>query len=85
MKEPWNFEDPSCKGINTEIFFPEAKTNPPNLDIIKTMCASCVHKVECLEWALHYEGTGIWAGTVEADRKRIRAKRNIILKEEYRA
>ena len=83
MLPPWEFEDPSCKDIDTDIFYPEATTNPVNLPMIKTMCNSCLHKADCLEWALHYEGFGIWAGTVEADRKRIRAKRNIVLKEDH--
>ena len=82
MREPWTFEDPSCRGIDTEVFYPETKTNPPELPIIRTICGGCIHRADCLEWAVHNERFGIWAGTTEADRRRIRANRNIILKEE---
>jgi len=95
MKEPWNFEDPSCKGIDTDIFFPqERKTidsqsrefyDNDTVNLIRAICNGCVERKACLQWALHHELHGIWAGTTPSHRQSIRAKHNIILKEENSA
>lgn len=77
MQAPWEFEDPSCLGIDTEIFFPVEADYPPNLPLIRSMCFSCNERAKCLEWAVHNERFGIWAGTTENQRKAIRRQRNI--------
>lgn len=82
MREPWTFEDPSCKDIDTDLFYSERNREPENLDLIRIMCKRCPEAKDCLEWAIHNERFGVWAGTTEHQRKLIRRQRRIILKEE---
>ena len=92
MKEPWTFEDPSCRDIGTEVFFPvegpegnfrnTKQEDPEILSMIKSLCSGCVERKHCFEWALHNERYGIWGGYTAQELRLIRKKRNIVLKEE---
>jgi WhiB family redox-sensing transcriptional regulator len=43
----------------------------------KAVCAACPVKEQCLEYALTNREYGVWGGTTEAERRRIRtARRN---------
>ena len=64
----------ACNNVDTEIFFPEdpsAKTEAVEL------CSQCNSSDKCLEYALHNDVQGIWAGTNEYERKKIRRQRGI--------
>ena len=78
MRGPWQFEEPLCAEVGGEFWFPDKEDN---LDIsasfAKSICHKCTHKDECLEWALGNEKFGIWGGTNEKTRQRIRSKRGI--------
>ena len=76
MRVPTSFENPLCAEVDTELFFPE-KGEQNKSAIAKSLCLQCPHIDECLEWALRYERYGIWGGTNELTRKRIRSKRKI--------
>lgn len=85
MREPWEYEDPSCAEIGGDLFFPEKEGQPfGNIEIAmaKRICLSCPHKTECAEWGINNEIYGIWGGLVETDRRRVRKERSIILREE---
>jgi WhiB family redox-sensing transcriptional regulator len=61
----------SCKDIfNPNIFFPESKEQEAKcLPIVRTICAGCPERKECLDYALKEEiPHGIWAGTTPAQR-----------------
>ena len=77
MSNPYEFpdlSDASCKGINTELFFPDANLNQfsPEMKTIKAMCAQCPVRKACLTYALHVEVDGIWAGTGVNQRRLLR-------------
>lgn len=63
----------ACQGLDTEIFFPD---RGESLKPAKTVCEQCIVKDECLEFALsHGERFGVWGGTSERERRRIRRAR----------
>lgn len=62
-----------CQYTDSEIFFPE---KGGSVRAAKRVCAGCVVRAECLEYALaNEEKFGVWAGTSEAQRRRILASR----------
>lgn len=83
MLEPWNFDDPNCASIDTEVFYPDLyeafQYSAYAVKTIKNLCGSCKHQVDCLEWSLHHEGYGLWAGYSERERRVIRKQRGIVL------
>lgn len=59
-----------CTETDPEVFFPErgGKTRPA-----KRVCRSCEVRAECLAYALgHGVEHGIWGGTSEQERRRLR-------------
>ena len=62
----------ACFGADPTIFFPE-RGEPTTL--AKEMCRSCPVRDECLAHAMaHNEKFGIWGGTSERERRRMRAR-----------
>lgn len=62
-----------CKGANPDIFYPERGASSNEA---KKICMSCSVKEECLEFALETcEEIGIWGGTSEYQRRKIRKER----------
>ena len=74
--------EPICRQIDPDMFFPEPD-DPQRFQLTKMAkqaCSVCPYIVECLAGALERnEPFGIWGGTTEQDRKRM--KRGIVLKE----
>jgi WhiB family redox-sensing transcriptional regulator len=68
-----------CASIDPELFFPEENANAimTARKVAQDICGSCEQIEKCLEYALHNDVTGIWAGTYDTDRKEIRKKRGI--------
>ncbi len=63
-------EQANCRGVDPELFFPAR--GKPTRDA-KALCKGCVVREECLDYALaHGERWGIWGGTTERDRRRLR-------------
>lgn len=62
-----------CRGMDPAIFFPErGQDSRP----AKACCAACPVRTQCLEDALeHDDHHGIWGGTSERERRRIRYDR----------
>lgn len=68
-----------CAQIGTDYYFTQDdKPTYDNLHIIKEICHSCPSRTPCLEYALHVNVLGIWGGTVEHERKKIRRARGIV-------
>lgn len=62
-----------CVGLNPDIFFP-AKGD--DFKSAKAVCAACAVRAECLEYALATEQRfGVWGGTSERERRKLRAGR----------
>lgn len=58
-----------CREIGGDVFFPEAGTD--NRQAIN-VCKACPVISECLDYALAARVVGIWGGTSERDRRRLR-------------
>src|SRR4051795_8076807 len=62
-----------CRKVDPELFFPAAGRHPTSA---KKICARCPVQPDCLGWALaNNEEFGVWGGTSEQERRRMRAKR----------
>lgn len=63
----------ACRGADPDLFFP---AQGESLDPAKQICAECVVRDECLEYALEQrERFGVWGGTSERERRRLRRRR----------
>lgn len=66
----------ACRGIDADIFYPEADDDDGDAEAAKAICAECPVRQACLEHALaHREREGIWGGTTERERRRILRQR----------
>lgn len=70
----WN-EGALCAQTDPELFFPEVGQT----DVVREarqLCARCPLQQECREYAIHHgELHGIWGGTTDRERRRIRMER----------
>jgi len=59
-----------CAEVDPDLFYPES--GAPNRDA-KRICAGCDVRAKCLAYALaHRERFGVWGGTTERERRRMR-------------
>jgi WhiB family transcriptional regulator, redox-sensing transcriptional regulator len=64
-----------CSEVDPEIFFPERGGSSK---AARSVCAQCDVRMECLEYALNNkEQFGIWGGTSERERRRLRKERSM--------
>lgn len=62
----------ACRGLDPVLFHPERGESTREA---KAVCAECSVRVECLSWALTtYQVHGIYGGTSERERRRIRQR-----------
>jgi len=71
-----NFPEAKCaeSDFNPDTWFPEAVRNlgvrEEDTFIARTLCGSCVHQVDCLQFALDNGiGDGIWGGLLPEERR----------------
>lgn len=65
----------SCRGLDPAIFFPDRGMS---LAPAQKICGDCIVVDECLEHALtHGERFGVWGGTSERERRRLRRARRL--------
>ena len=65
----------ACLGLDPNLFFPERGAS---VDAAKRVCMSCPVRAECLEFALvEVVKHGIFGGTSERERRRLRRERGI--------
>lgn len=68
---PW-MRDAACRGMDPELFFPE-KGASWDVQEARGVCAGCPVRTECLTYAMdHTERHGVWGGTSERERRRLR-------------
>jgi len=75
------FKNPiNCDGIPVDAFFPEKNTEAaiPQTRLAKRVCDNCLAKEECLEYALSHSVMGIWGGTTENERRKLRRKLKVL-------
>lgn len=69
----------NCMGVDPDLFFPERGSSTYEA---KEVCRGCVVREDCLEYAIvNSEKFGIWGGLSERERRRVRRRRNIELRE----
>ncbi len=67
--EPKWWDHGACKGLNSDMFYPDDEVSAASA---KAVCGSCVVQSACLEHALTLrEKAGVWGGATERDRRRI--------------
>lgn len=63
----------ACRDADPNIFFPEKGATKAAVREAKAVCRACPVKAECLAGALERrEMYGIWGGTTETDRRKLR-------------
>jgi WhiB family redox-sensing transcriptional regulator len=63
----------ACRDTDTGLFFPESDDDAA---AALSLCAECPVRDACLEFALTTnQADGIWGGTTETERRRIRRRR----------
>jgi len=63
----------ACRGVNPELFFPAPGQTTAQA---KAICASCPVATSCRDENL-FEQFGVWGGTSERQRQRIRGRRRV--------
>jgi len=68
---------PACAGEDPELFFPIGENGPALLQTeeAKSVCRSCPLMDSCLQGALERNEQGVWGGTDDAERRRIKRRR----------
>ena len=75
MRRPSWQERAACRGMGPQLFYPE-KGNPADAWEAKELCRTCPVRPDCLEYALDTgDRHGIWGGTTEKPRMRMRGER----------
>ncbi|MCW2899251.1 MAG: whiB5 [Streptosporangiaceae bacterium] len=62
----------ACRSVDPEVFFPTAVAGPElevQVSVAKAVCAGCVVRPACLEWALSGLPDGIAGGMTEHERR----------------
>jgi WhiB family redox-sensing transcriptional regulator len=74
QQKQWTWRhEAACRDFDTDVFFPDSDENAgPAIAI----CATCPVREQCLDFALSTnQADGIWGGTTETERRRIRRRR----------
>jgi WhiB family redox-sensing transcriptional regulator len=67
-----------CADSDPELFFPETRNANTLIKAARAICAGCPFRVECSEYAIAEPMLkGVWGGTTEIDRRRIRHRRRL--------
>ena len=68
----------ACRDAEPEIFFPISDRDVVSRTAALRVCSGCTIRSECLEVAMRDRSLlGIWGGTTEADRERLRRPRRV--------
>jgi WhiB family redox-sensing transcriptional regulator len=75
MINPW-VEDAPCKGIDTELFFPERGKAHISEKVIKPVCGTCPVRQQCLDYAIDLDmSEGYYGGLSGKQRRAIKSAR----------
>lgn len=77
MSQPYPLFDGTqlCAQTDPDLWFPTAVNQTGRL--AKSLCLKCPWVEECLTYALHYDVVGIWGGTTDKERSRLRKQMKI--------
>lgn len=67
----------ACLDEDPELFFPIGNTGPALLQVeeAKKVCARCVVREQCLDWALSAgQDYGVWGGLSEDERRALKRR-----------
>ena len=73
-----NKSTPNCATTDPEAFFLERGAGRYEVEAAKRVCDTCILIVPCREWAIENNELGIWGGTTEVERKRLRRMRKAV-------
>lgn len=69
-EQPW-MTAAACRGLDPELFFPERGASTA---CAKAVCANCVVRLECLDYAMENRiNIGIFGGKSARQRRKLRA------------
>jgi WhiB family redox-sensing transcriptional regulator len=68
------FDLGNCVGTDADLFFPELAT-PRAIRKATAVCDACEVRPQCLSYALECQEKGIWGGTTEDERRKMRDQR----------
>ena len=74
LTDRWR-DQAACRDTDPELFFPIGSTGAvlDEIDAAKAVCQECPVRQPCLQFALETnQDTGIWGGTSEDERRRLR-------------
>lgn len=72
---------PACQGTDTDLWFTAEESKVyTQIVLLKKICSECPVRKQCLDYAIHHNVNGYWAGTTESNRSLIQRQRNIIPK-----
>lgn len=72
VSEQW-MRRAACRRVDTGLFFPNSQEEvTPEA---KAVCAGCPVREPCLQYAMVNDLAGIWAGTSQRQRRRLRRSR----------
>lgn len=76
-RRPEWMRDALCREHPDLAWFPTTRTAPAEVEKAKAVCARCLVRVECFEYALadSWLDHGIWSGTSGRERVRVRQAR----------
>lgn len=78
--------DAACRGIDPRLMVPREPTrgrpedkNRYQRDVnqARVVCAGCPVIKPCLDWAIRHREVGVWGGTTEQERRRIRRRERV--------
>lgn len=70
VPEPW-MADGLCAQTDPDLFFPELGGSAREA---KAICAACPVRARCLAYALEHQERGIWGGTSDRQRQKLRTE-----------
>jgi WhiB family redox-sensing transcriptional regulator len=76
-----NLSQGLCREVGVEFFFPEPGEAESTYRMARAICSGCTVKEQCREWGINHEYHGMWGGTTPMERRAIRKKNNIIVRE----
>ncbi len=73
LDQEW-WDRAACRGQRTALFFPTPGGAAATAQAIP-LCRRCPVRSPCLDYAMHTAAVGIWAGTTDEERRRLRRRR----------
>lgn len=70
-----------CASLSGDMFFPDSAAETTKIrPQLNKICNSCQFQAPCLQYSLEHSVSGVWAGTIENERRAMRRRLNIVPK-----